>query len=144
MSSTIELRYGKGTLPVALPSGVSATIIRKPKMPLVADPESATLKALRAPINCAPLAEYARGKKSACIAICDITRPVPNHLFLRPIIETLIRAGITQQNIAVLVATGLHRPNEGSELTELIGDPWVLENVRVENHFARRDADHVH
>ena len=30
----------------------------------------------------------------------------------------------------MLVATGLHRPNEGDELAELVGDPWVLANVR--------------
>jgi nickel-dependent lactate racemase len=43
----------------------------------------------------------------------------------------------------VIVATGLHRPNEGKELQELIGDPWVLENVRVVNHVARNDDEHV-
>jgi nickel-dependent lactate racemase len=48
------------------------------------------------------------------------------------------RAGVT-----VLVATGLHRPNEGPELAELVGDPWVLETVTVANHDARADADHV-
>ena len=29
------------------------------------------------------------------------------------------------------MATGLHRPNEGAELTELIGDEWVLRTVAV-------------
>jgi lactate racemase len=43
----------------------------------------------------------------------------------------------------VLVATGLHRPNLGTELDELIGDPWVLRTVRVENHYATRDEDHL-
>ena len=43
----------------------------------------------------------------------------------------------------MLVATGLHRPNEGEELAEVVGDPWVLDTVRVENHFARDDAAHV-
>jgi nickel-dependent lactate racemase len=43
----------------------------------------------------------------------------------------------------VLVATGLHRPNEGSELEELLGDPWVQRHVTVANHAARCDADHV-
>jgi nickel-dependent lactate racemase len=85
----------------------------------------------------------AQGRSSACILICDITRPVPNHLFLRPMIETMIAAGIPREAIVVLVATGLHRPNEGAELAELVGDDWVLENVRVENHFARDDAAHV-
>ena len=84
-----------------------------------------------------------RGRKSACILICDITRPVPNHLFLRPLIEGLIAAGVPRERITVLVATGLHRPNEGAELAEVVGDPWVFETVRVENHFARDDAAHV-
>ena len=43
----------------------------------------------------------------------------------------------------MLVATGLHRPNEGEELAEVVGDPWVLDQVRVVNHFARDDAAHV-
>jgi Lactate racemase N-terminal domain len=43
----------------------------------------------------------------------------------------------------VLVATGLHRPSLGAELDELIGDPWVLRTVRVENHYATRDEDHL-
>ena len=30
------------------------------------------------PIGTPPLAELARGRRSACVAICDITRPVPN------------------------------------------------------------------
>jgi len=41
------------------------------------------------------------------------------------------------------VATGLHRPNEGAELAEVVGDPWVQDTVRVENHFARDEAAHV-
>jgi nickel-dependent lactate racemase len=82
-------------------------------------------------------------RRSACILICDITRPVPNHLFLRPLIEGMLAAGTPRERITVLVATGLHRPNEGAELEELLGDPWVLANARVENHFARDDAAHV-
>ena len=140
----IELNYGRGKLPVDLADNLDLSVIRKPAMPLLDDPAAAIQQALATPVDCAPLAELARGKHSACIAICDITRPVPNHLFLRPLIETLLGAGLQAENIVVLVATGLHRPNEGDELAELIGDPWVLDTVRVENHFARNDADHVH
>jgi lactate racemase len=64
-------------------------------------------------------------------------------LFLRPLVETLLRAGIPATAIRVVVATGLHRPNLGAELDELIGDPWVLRTVRVENHYATRDEDHL-
>ena len=68
---------------------------------------------------------------------------MPNHLFLRPMIEQLLGAGIAPEAITVLIATGLHRPNEGEELARVVGDPWVLDKVRVVNHFARDDAAHV-
>ena len=138
-----EILYGRGTLRVDLPSDADVTVVRKPAMPLIDDPQQVVADALVHGVATPSLADFARGKNSACIAICDITRPVPNQLFLRPIIETLISAGISAKAITVIVATGLHRPNEGDELLELVGDPWVLERVRVVNHFARNDDDHV-
>jgi len=139
----ISIAYGRGFIPVTLPAGAQATVIRKAVLPKIADQHGALMDAFARPIGCPPLAELARGKASACILICDITRPVPNGLFLRPMIETMTASGIPLSNITVLVATGLHRPNLGEELAELIGDPWVLENVRVENHYARNIEDHV-
>ena len=139
----IELNYGRGKLPVKLPDNLEVAVLRKPAMPVVRDPRAAVTQALQDPVGTAPLAQLAGAARSAAIAICDITRPVPNGLFLRPLIETLMEAGIPARNIRVLVATGLHRPNLGTELEELVGDPWVLHTVAVENHYATRDADHV-
>jgi len=118
-------------------------VIRKPVMPVLENPRGAVMKALRQPVGAAALAEEARGKASACILICDITRPVPNGLLLPPILRELIEAGLDPRKILVMVATGLHRPNLGAELEELVGDPWVLETVTVVNHDARDDAAHV-
>ncbi len=139
----VEMKYGKGTLPLDLSPDWDVTVIRKPDMPVIADPVAALEASFDAPVGTAPLDVLAREAKSACILICDITRPVPNGLILGPLIRRLLDAGIAAGNIMVLVATGLHRPNEGAELEELVGDPWVLKTVRVENHFARNDADHV-
>jgi nickel-dependent lactate racemase len=139
----VDLSYGRGSLTVRLPDACQPTIIRKPAMPVIAQPIEAVKAALAAPVGAAPLAELARGKRSACILICDITRPVPNGLLLGPIIRTLLDAGVPREGIVVLVATGLHRPNLGDELAELVGDPWVLDTVRVENHYARDDAAHA-
>jgi nickel-dependent lactate racemase len=139
----IDLSYGKSVLSVTLPRGARPTIIRKPSFPVPAPPHELIDRALAAPIGCAGLEELARGAKSACILICDITRPVPNGSFLQPLIRRLMAAGIPAGGITVLVATGLHRPNEGAELAELVGDPWVLETVRVENHFAQDEQAHV-
>ena len=139
----VEIAFGRGQLPLCLPAHAEPTMIRKAVLPKLAGPAAAIREALAQPIGAPPLAEVARGRKRACILVCDITRPVPNRLFLRPMIETLTASGMALDAITVLVATGLHRPNEGEELAELIGDPWVLAQVRVENHFARNAADHV-
>ena len=139
----VDLNYGKGVLPVELDEQWDVSVIRKPAMPVLPDPADAVEKALAAPVNSASLIEQARGKASACVLVCDITRPVPNALLLPPVLRQLLDAGIPRDRICVLVATGLHRPNEGDELAELIGNQWVLDNFRIENHFARNDADHV-
>src|SRR6516164_4329203 len=141
--SRIDLLFGKGHLPVRLPAKTRPTVIRKGAMPKLPDPRAAIAEAFANPVGSAPLGALAHAKESACILICDITRPVPNRLFLRPMIETMVSEGIPLGAITVLVATGLHRPNEGEELAELVGDPWVMAEVRVENHFARDDVMHV-
>ncbi|MES2393552.1 MAG: nickel-dependent lactate racemase [Acidobacteriota bacterium] len=141
--TNIRLPFGKSHLDVAIPPAAMPVVIRKHKESVASDPVAAIQQALDNPIASASLKTLAQGRRSACILICDVTRPVPNHLFLRPIITELLSAGIAPDAICVLVATGLHRPNEGDELRELIGDPWVLKTVRVENHFARNDADHT-
>ena len=135
----VEITFGRGHLSVRLPDGAQPTLIRKRQLPKLADPHTA----VRAALDTGRLRERARGSRSACILICDITRPVPNRLFLRPMIEDMIASGIPREAITVLVATGLHRPNEGEELAELVGDDWVMRHVRVANHFARNDDDHI-
>ena len=141
--NSVQILYGKSGMRVRLPQHARATMIGKRPMAKLPDPHAAMRGALAHPVGAAPYATLVRGRASACILICDITRPVPNHLFLRPLIECMLAAGIPRDRITVLVATGLHRPNEGSELAEVVGDPWVLATVRVENHFARDDAAHV-
>jgi nickel-dependent lactate racemase len=139
----VDLLYGKGTYRLPLDPSWDVTVIRKPPMPVLPDPVAAIREALARPVDAKPLAEEARGARTACILVCDITRPVPNGLFLPLMVRTLLDAGVPSEGITILVATGLHRPNEGDELAELVGDPWVMESARVENHFARNDADHV-
>ncbi|HZZ86241.1 MAG TPA: nickel-dependent lactate racemase [Anaeromyxobacteraceae bacterium] len=139
----VELSYGRGALSVRLPDGVEATVIRKPAMPVLPDPAGAVAAALRSPVEARPLEEEARGHRSACVLVCDITRPVPNGTILPEVLRALLAAGLAPERVRVLVATGLHRPNLGAELEELIGDPWVTRTFRVENHDARDDAAHV-
>ena len=139
----VDLPYGRRELSVRFADEFDVTVVRKPRMPVLAEPEAAVARALDEPVGAAPLADLAAGRKSACILICDVTRPVPNALFLQTLIRQIVRGGISREHITVLVATGLHRPNEGAELRQVVGDDWVMRNVGIENHFARDDAAHV-
>jgi lactate racemase len=136
-TNRIALHVGRGVLEVALPSAAHVDVLRKPALPPLEDPAAAVGRALDAPVATAPLAELARGAAHACVVVCDVTRPVPNGLLLRPIVDRLLAGGVPLEGITVLVATGLHRPNLGDELRAVIGDDWVFEHVRLENHDAR-------
>jgi nickel-dependent lactate racemase len=138
----INMKYGKTGLALDLPEGLDITLIQKIAMPVLKDSEGAIQAAFANPVNCKTLREEAKGCRTCCILICDITRPVPNGLILAPLVQELIRAGLAPGSITILVATGLHRPNEGDELRELVGNDWVLNTVKVANHFARNEEDH--
>src|SRR5262245_18426295 len=111
----ITLDYGRTGLEVELPDDrvVGPLAIRPP--PPLPDPDAAIAEALARPVSSRPLAELARGRKNACVVVCDVTRPVPNRLLLPPLLRTLEDAGVAWKDVLFLVATGLLRPNEGAE-----------------------------
>jgi len=137
------LKYGRQGLVVDLPDSWDVTVVSRPAMPGVVDPAAAVRHALESPAGADDLAREARGARAACIMICDLTRPVPNRLILRPLIERLLAAGLPPKAVTVLVATGLHRPCPPEELAEIVGDPWVPEHAVIANHLARDAASHV-
>jgi nickel-dependent lactate racemase len=139
----IHLDYGRTGLDVTLPDDrVVGPLSIRPAAPL-ADPEAAIAHSLQHPIGCPPLAEVARGRKTACIVVCDITRPVPNKLILPPVLATLHEQGIRREDVTILVATGLHRPNEGDELVELVGE-HVASHYRCVNHHGKVTEEHTY
>ncbi|MGI9536067.1 MAG: nickel-dependent lactate racemase [Desulfocapsaceae bacterium] len=138
-----SLLFGRQELHLDLPETLKIHEINKYPMPLLEDVDGSIRRALLEPFGSPPLPQLAKGKKSACILICDITRPVPNGLLLPPLLDTLLDQGINKEDILILVATGLHRPNEGEELRELIGSDEVYGSFKIENHFARDREAHI-
>ena len=137
----VTLDYGRTGLEVELPEDrVVGTLAIRPAAPL-ADPERAIRQLLEQPIDSQPLAKIARGRRNACILVCDITRPVPNRLILPPLLRTLEQQGIARRDILILIATGLHRPNDGAELDEMLG-PEIAGHYRVENHHGKVLVEH--
>jgi len=138
----IDLLYGRGKLAMDVPENLHVTAIRKQPMPVASDPVRRLRESFQRTASGRPLRELARECKTACILICDITRPVPHGTLLPPLIDELTAAEMSMDQILILVATGLHRPNEGAELREVIGSDAVFDRVRVANHFARDREAH--
>jgi nickel-dependent lactate racemase len=137
----IEILCGEQHVDIEMPDD---TVVLKPNASeSLPDPEGAVANAIAQPIGTAPLAELAAGRTDACIVISDITRPVPNRQVLPPILQTLEAAGIARDAITILIATGMHRPNEGQELASMVGVE-IMEKYRIINHFCRKQKDLRH
>src|SRR5690349_4928845 len=132
----IHLAFGKTGLPVTLPEGFRYRVLEARSAQPLADWRSALETALEHPIDALPLAELARGKRSAAISVCDITRPAPNRKTLPPILRRLEAAGIARENITILIATGLHRSATDAEIQEICGRE-IARDYRIVNHDAR-------
>src|SRR4051794_13799438 len=115
----LTLDYGRTGLKVELPAERVVGPLAIRDVPPLEDPEAAVAHALDKPISSVALRELARGRKDACILICDITRPVPNRTILGPTLRTFHEAGIARNQVLLLIATGLHRPSTPAEKIEM-------------------------
>ena len=139
----VELAYGKTGLMVELPSE-NLTVIEPLFIEGLADEKAALLAAMRNPINSAPLKNLVDPKQHIAIVFCDITRPMPNNRVLPVVLEELEGAGAKRENITLINATGMHRPNEGPELRQMLGD-FICDNYKIINHnaFDRSTLTHI-
>ena len=131
------MKYGRSEIRVDVPDHNLADVLTSQEFPPIDNPERAILDALESPIDSPALSELAKNRESATIVISDITRPVPNKLILPPILKIIEDQGVPRDKINILIATGVHRPNEGDELLEMVGSQ-IVENYRIVNHFSQR------
>ncbi len=131
----IHLAYGTQGLDVEVPDRNLAKVLTLGTTPPLANPAGTIEQSLLTPISSPPLARLARNAKTACIAVCDITRPVPNKLLLPPMLKILEENGVERSNITILIATGLHRPSTLAELDLMLGVD-ILSRRRVVDHRA--------
>ena len=137
----VHFAFGKTGLDLDLPPQFDYCVLEARSAVPLQDPQAAIEQALDAPTGSAPLLEMARGKRSAAISVCDITRPAPNREVLPPVLARLEAAGIPRDGITILIATGLHRPATEAEIREICGEETAA-NYRVVNHHARELAEH--
>lgn len=139
----VTVAFGTAGLSLDLPEGCQYTVLDTRSARPLEDPAKALEQGLDSPIGTAPLSALARGKRSAAISVCDITRPAPNSQVLPPVLRRLEAAGVPPKAITILIATGLHRPATEAEIREIVG-PEVAAGYRVVNHDARDLESHAH
>lgn len=138
----VRLAFGHDGAEVELPAHVQATLLEAKFAEAEQSSDTALTKALLYPIGTPSLEELARGKKTAAISICDITRPAPNRTVLPQVLHLLERAGIAPSDIIILIATGLHRAATPQELRDIVG-PDILSRYAVTSHDARDASSHI-
>jgi len=139
----VNFAFGKTGLAVDLPEGFRYEILESRSAVPLDDPLKAIEDALDHPLASPSLRDLAKGKRSAAISVCDITRPVPNWQILPPMLQRLEDAGIAREHISILIATGLHRPATDAEIVEICGQTTAAD-YRVLNHHARELSEHRH
>src|SRR5260370_34349708 len=139
----IDLAFGKTGITVHLPEGFRYRVLEARTAIPIPDWRGALDSALDRPTGSPALVELARGKRSAAISVCDITRPAPNRLTLPPVLRRLEEAGIPREGITILIATGLHRAATEAEIHEICGE-GIAAAYRVVNHDARDLASDRH
>jgi lactate racemase len=133
--------FGKDGVDVTVPNGFDYQVLRSHTAKALEDWAAEIDRSLDDPIGCEPLGRLAKGKKTAAISVCDITRPAPNRLTLPPLLKRLHDAGIPVDGITILIATGLHRGASEDEIRTIVG-PEIAAAYRVVNHDARALAEH--
>ncbi len=132
----IHLAYGKNGLEVDIPDRNLMKVLAMDEARSLDDPAGVLERALEKPLGGPPLSSIARQARSACVVICDITRPVPNTLLLPPLLRTLEEAGIDREQITILIATGLHRESTPEEVMAMVGGT-IKDHYAVRSHRAR-------
>ncbi|MGE5623466.1 MAG: nickel-dependent lactate racemase [Methanocella sp.] len=130
----VTLPYGQSELTFELHAENLLTV-GSPKEVPGSDVEVALNAGFDNPLGCAALeARVGKGRTVAIISD-DYTRPTPVSVLLPGILARLNRAGVSDDDVVVVVAAGIHRPMTPLELEAKLGRE-TLDRVRVVQHRA--------
>ena len=129
MTMAYRVPFGHGFVAFDAPAWAQIDVLESGAAPPLDDVPGAVRAALRAPLETAPLRELAaeairraRGRRPrVVIAVTDVTRASPDHLLVPPILEELRAGGLRDEDIAICVAIGLHRPSTDAEKRDKLG-----------------------
>jgi len=92
-------------------------------------------EALSAPIQSPPLEDIVSTDDSVLLVVSDATRATASAQILNLLLRRLIQAGVSPRDIAIIFATGIHRPVTADEKVELL-TPFIAQRIRTIDHSA--------
>lgn len=133
--------YGEEQFEVPLdPADVAAELHENPVELEPGSTEELIRRALDNPIGSAPLSEIVKPGEKVCVVISDITRMWQRPDVYMPIlIEVLNAAGIADEDITILSATGTHRTQSEEEHERLVTKD-ICRRIGVIDHDSKDEA----
>ena len=138
MRKIVKIDYGKDGLEFSIDPSLNVTVFRPDDQKVLENPVVEIRKAIRNPVEGKSLQKIIENKKKVekvCVVVSDATRPVPTHIILEALIRELNDYGIQDNQILILIATGLHRPSRTDEIERIIGK-YLIGRLEVKNHVA--------
>ena len=134
----MKFDYGKNGLEIEIDPSWNVTLFHPKKQEVIKNPVKAIMDSIEKPIGCQPLKNIIKEKKDinkVCIVVNDATRPVPSHIILEGLIKKLSEYGIKDDEILILIATGLHRQSHEEEVDRILGKN-LRDRLKVKDHDA--------
>ncbi|MFX1456212.1 MAG: nickel-dependent lactate racemase [Promethearchaeota archaeon] len=138
MIKLLKLDYGKTGLEISVNPSWNVTVLQPKPQRALESPVDKIRMSIKKPIGGKPLQKIIEQKedvKKICVVISDATRPVPSNIILEALTQELHEYGINDNQILILIATGLHRPSRLDELERIIGKD-LYKRLEVKNHVA--------
>lgn len=131
------LKYGKGTLDFHLDDSKILQVVLPPESGLKPCGAAEVEAALDSPVGTPSLEELLAAKKpeKVVVIVNDITRPTPYELLLPPVLERFARAGIADDMVTFVVATGIHAPHTDEQNVQVYGEK-IAGRFRIVSHVA--------
>lgn len=135
-----QLPYGNVFQEVTLPEEKVLYDIHGNKADVLEDITAATLAAVRCPIASQPLQKVVRKGDKVAVIVSDVTRLVRTAEFLPVIISEINAAGVPDEDITIIVATGTHRAHTHDEDIAVCGKD-IVKRIKIHQHDSRNNEE---
>lgn len=88
-------------------------------------------RSLENPIGSKRLKDIVEPGEKIAIITSDITRPMPSHVALPPVIEELKKAQVEERDITIVLALGCHRNHTEEEMKTLVGEEIYNSEIQI-------------